>query len=536
MRAVRETPWITEHLIDTDAVVIAFTGFYTPDGKAPAFQFTSLASETAFSAILVMDPANTWYHGESPGIGTGCRALASYLAERTSGYRRVICLGSSMGGYAALLFGRLLGADRVLAFSPQVVLDPAVLRAVGDLRWIDQMDRIHAMAIEPAFADLSRLLAIPTSSKTIFTVYVPADYARDAWHTALLRAFPAVVVDALPARRHNLLGPLRRFGILRRLIGQIATGKFSLDVRAALSAEQGRRLHEFALAGMIHDDGETRTLRVVTSVTNRSREPWDAATGFLSALAVECRLIENATGRTVFHAMAGLPVPFLAPGEADLQTFTLPYADLPAGLYEARFILCESDMPYATIGYDRLAFVVELCPDVSLLWLRTPTRRTGRFRRVDAEPPRQQVWVPELDPLGTWRFEARDMVLQTRTGLNGRHRILLDAAPAGFALYGPYASLPAGSYTAEILFDPFVPVDGVAVADVARDFGVVLVERPVTFRGEAGVVIRLAFTLADASVQIEVRLRNEAGFTGSIMGVRIVDRAAHGAEAEVRTS
>jgi hypothetical protein len=37
--------------------------------------------------------------------------------------RRVVCIGSGLGGYAALLFGALLKADRILAFNPLSMLD-----------------------------------------------------------------------------------------------------------------------------------------------------------------------------------------------------------------------------------------------------------------------------------------------------------------------------------------------------------------------------------------------------------------------------
>ncbi len=122
-------------------------------------------------------------------------------------------------------------------------------------------------------------------------------------------------------------------------------------------------------------------------------------------------------------------------------------------------------------------------------------------------------------------------MLHTRTGLSRRGRFLLDDAPAGFALFGPYLSLPAGSYEAEILFDPDAPVRGAALADVARDAGSVVVQDCVTFDGETGVVIRLAWSLAEPAAQVEVRLRNEAGFTGSIVGLRVMDRARDAAGA-----
>ena len=43
--------------------------------------------------------------------------------------RRIVTLGSSMGGYAAIRVGLAINADEVLAFSPQVPLDPAARKA-----------------------------------------------------------------------------------------------------------------------------------------------------------------------------------------------------------------------------------------------------------------------------------------------------------------------------------------------------------------------------------------------------------------------
>src|SRR5262249_18638225 len=39
-------------------------------------------------------------------------------------YRTVLCYGYSMGGYAALKYGRTLGADIVISFGPQISIAP----------------------------------------------------------------------------------------------------------------------------------------------------------------------------------------------------------------------------------------------------------------------------------------------------------------------------------------------------------------------------------------------------------------------------
>ncbi len=53
-------------------------------------------------------------------------------------------IGQSMGGYAALLFGTLLDADRIVAFGPLSHLDPAEAARAGDLRFLRIMQSLAA--------------------------------------------------------------------------------------------------------------------------------------------------------------------------------------------------------------------------------------------------------------------------------------------------------------------------------------------------------------------------------------------------------
>ena len=62
-----------------------------------------------------------------------------------------------MGGYAALMFGMLLNADRIVAFGSLSHLDPAEAIRYGDLRFLRVMEALAADPPRSGYFDLARL-------------------------------------------------------------------------------------------------------------------------------------------------------------------------------------------------------------------------------------------------------------------------------------------------------------------------------------------------------------------------------------------
>jgi hypothetical protein len=72
----------------------------------------------SYKHIFVRDIFKQWY---LTGINVEINSpqkLLEFLQQETEGYK-VITMGSSAGGYAAVLYGSLLKANRVMAFNPQ---------------------------------------------------------------------------------------------------------------------------------------------------------------------------------------------------------------------------------------------------------------------------------------------------------------------------------------------------------------------------------------------------------------------------------
>lgn len=91
--------------------------------NARNFTFYKSTSEMRPDVLYIRDPAgNAWYQ-EGLAEGESLDDIEARIASVAAAYREVWMLGSSMGGFAALYFGCRLGARRILALAPQIVVD-----------------------------------------------------------------------------------------------------------------------------------------------------------------------------------------------------------------------------------------------------------------------------------------------------------------------------------------------------------------------------------------------------------------------------
>lgn len=115
---------------------------------------------TCFNHLFLRDSLNAWYHRGIPGLGSHVDEVAGTLRGliRSMGVSRVITIGQSMGGYAAIMFGLLLGADQVVAFGPLSHLNPDEALRYGDRRFLNAMQDLRANPPKSVYEDLSHML------------------------------------------------------------------------------------------------------------------------------------------------------------------------------------------------------------------------------------------------------------------------------------------------------------------------------------------------------------------------------------------
>jgi hypothetical protein len=105
--------------------------------------------------IFIRDIRKQWYIG---GINSKLDTplkLAEFLEKETAGYK-VFTIGSSAGGFAAILFGSLLQVDRVYAFNSQLNLG-VTMESSNSLVDPILFDKVNDDVLKPYF-DLSNFI------------------------------------------------------------------------------------------------------------------------------------------------------------------------------------------------------------------------------------------------------------------------------------------------------------------------------------------------------------------------------------------
>jgi hypothetical protein len=206
---------------DGDTLLVTFGGIQQGMGGIPPFEFRRITEGLRAKLVYVRDPAQSWYHGVLPGIGRGLPALQDAVAGALarSGASRLVCIGNSMGGYAALVVGSALGADRVLSFSPQTFLSRWLRMWYRERRWEPKVGNAWRSdsAVRAAF-DLRRYLARPNWGDA--TVFADSAHRLDRIHAMRVSSLPRLRTEWVEGGGHALVRILRDSGALEAVLRQ----------------------------------------------------------------------------------------------------------------------------------------------------------------------------------------------------------------------------------------------------------------------------------------------------------------------------
>lgn len=207
----------TEAMLGATTMLISFGGIAGGLVVAP-FEFGGVISEIKAHKVFVRDQYQAWYHQGVQGSENSLGALYARLVDIRDEMqpRRVVTIGNSCGGFAALLFGSLMGAAQVHAFAPQTYIGPWRRLFTRDFRWSREMLRLHLL-VRPKCRcyDLRPVLTLTDANCHIY--YSLSD-AMDVRHAERLVSVTGVQLHPYEMGGHELVRQMRDSGELARIV------------------------------------------------------------------------------------------------------------------------------------------------------------------------------------------------------------------------------------------------------------------------------------------------------------------------------
>lgn len=220
----------------SETLVIAFSAKQSKPGE---FHLHRPLETFSCQKLFVRDPSGLWWNAGLPGAGDTVNEIVGRIETEIGqlhGVKRVITVGPSMGAYGAILFGCLLGAERVIALAPQTYLSRRL-----QTDWLPKSLDLQVPDLAPV---------IRQTPSTHIELVAGWDDTLDVFHAQRIAGLPSVRVLALPGRTHLLALELHREGKLESLLTALVQGDIpeSAQVNPSLDADIKRRIEATVFA------------------------------------------------------------------------------------------------------------------------------------------------------------------------------------------------------------------------------------------------------------------------------------------------
>jgi hypothetical protein len=505
---------IHENLTSSPVLLIVFSCLDDNRRENGKFDFFFLARQHDFDVVLVRDVQNTWFQMPVEGEPDSRAALLGHLSRLLPHYERVVCLGHSMGGYAAILFGRLMGVDRVLALAPQTDLTPEYARTIKDDRYTERLIRLRDLPLPLFFSDLAQ---VPYGARVQTTIYIAGEDRLDREHALRLAGQPGVTIVPLDGVGHGLSQPLMKSGALMEMIRISAyTGEvYSPQPRLDALREQFR--HKIAFAPDFHTNDLTDRLSATVVFTNIGDQVWTEATH--PGVNLLGRVYDLSTAKELHFTAIPMIDGQIAPGAAVERTITVDLSDYPVGRYELQVICDVHDMSSYELGYRPIGLSFEIARTLLPRFIHRAYTQYRPAVKVAEEHFGATAW--DTATVEEMHFPVTPGRLETRNGRVVRDAIVIDAKYDDFGVFGPFIALEPGEYEAVFDYDD-ENTEGEAHLDVVDVPDRTFAALPLSFAaGNAQPALGIRFTLVEPVGRLEVRLFCKAGFRSIIRSLTI---------------
>lgn len=209
------SPIVNRIFPDSNTTVIAFGGVATKFGMPPAEFLKSFTSRNV-NTIFVKDFQQCWYQKGLLGLSTDVRTTVEILKRQIPDNQQNICtIGTSAGGYAAILFGVLMGANKIVAFSPQTIINK---RVFNKFKSFDS--RLNDIELGNEFTDLKGLLE-KNKHTSLIHIHYSESHEIDKVAAERMQEFHNVELHPWNFAGHNVAGWLKNQGKLDLILDEI---------------------------------------------------------------------------------------------------------------------------------------------------------------------------------------------------------------------------------------------------------------------------------------------------------------------------
>jgi hypothetical protein len=188
-----------------------------------AFEFGKITGDLPVSRIFLKDPSRRFYLAGIPGLGSNVKKAAAGLRAlaHDMGAERIICLGNSMGGFGAIVYGALLDARVIHAFKSRTTVHWHDLLRLKDHRNYQTLLWLNLrFPVCWPYRDLRKLLSSREPQRGKFNLFFPAGSQLYTAYAKRLGDLPCVKLheETCPGAGQNLIKSMRDSGRLRLLL------------------------------------------------------------------------------------------------------------------------------------------------------------------------------------------------------------------------------------------------------------------------------------------------------------------------------
>jgi len=203
--------------------------------------------------LFVRDPGRNWYNCAIKGLAEDADGLAAVLAETVNKFKRekVTFMGSSMGGYGALLLGSLLQVGKIRVAAPQIIIDPKVP---------------HSPRVPVKYSDLTKVIN-QGEIKSDVKIWFGCGELLDVYQVARCQAISGCTIYAVPNALHNVLAHFKSDAVLPAFFDAAVLGTPFQYAYASLDGVPFAEIKE-AMDCLFFEQNPTRSAEILDTVSH----------------------------------------------------------------------------------------------------------------------------------------------------------------------------------------------------------------------------------------------------------------------------